>query len=305
MTNTKPTSGRLFARLIRLGRQDDAAFLLQHVIARNAVANDNLPPSDGMGVDSIIEVRPTPDEMVRAGKDGLRFNDKGKLVAWRPTDEDGKPVVAKGGKELWLKPVERYKQPRGGKSNLTSAKADEAAHVAKVLSMRGSEAFPPAWVTDTWYPSVGVVYERIKAAYYKIITMGTQSQSRQFLDFHMVDGNRTLEQAAAANPQATVTRGKTAIARGAEFLAGKSDSGGTATEGSFVGAPDAAEMTMIAAMDANVSMSKMGEELEMALSGMTFREIAGAKGHNDNKGGEEWAARAVDRQIAELKKRAA
>ncbi|WP_407122768.1 hypothetical protein [Bradyrhizobium sp. STM 3561] len=310
---TKTNTGRLFARLARLGRKDDAAFLARLVVARNAVANDNLPPPDGMGVDSELIMRPTEEEIRRAsirvkdgkpdpnGEIGLRFNDKGRLIEYRVAAEDGTPAINKEGKELWLRPREGYRQPKGGRRKTSrELSANNSAHGSWLMSLRGAGTIPPSMAPDTRYPSLGELFDRPAAA---MAGFAVPSKLREEIVALGVDGGRTLEQCADANPFATIARRKVGIAWKVDFLAGKPDSGGTATEGSFVGAPDAAEMTMIATMDANAV--KIGDKLEMALAGMTLREIAVAHGHNDNKGGEEWAARAVDKEIEELKKVAA
>lgn len=309
MTATKPTSGRLFARLIRLGRQDDAEFLAGIVKARNAAANDNVPPSDGMGVDTVVEIRPTPNEIMLASKPdengeiGLRFNAKGVLTEWRPVDENGNPAIGADGKHIWLKPVDRYRHAKGSRRKTArELSAKSSGHADWLLSLRGTGKMPPAWAPDTRYPSVCRVLARLAAA---AIGYVVPSKSREVLAGHGVDGTRTLDQCAEANPQATVALRKSGVARKVDFLAGKPDTNAMATEGSFVGAPDAAEMSMIAAIDADRASDRIVDVLDMALAGMTMREIAAAKGRKPTKGGEEWAVRAVDRAIADLKKYAA
>lgn len=306
----KGGSGRLIARLIRAGRSDDASLLAAYAVARNpTVANDNGSSVEVLGTDSIMVMRPTPTELIASagfaedGTIGLRFDATGKLVAWRPVDGDGNVSLTKDGKELWLRPVERYMQPKGARRKTRYDLAvNEGEHAEWVISLRGHGAIPPALTPDTRYSSFGALFNRLDEAAAGFVV---PSKLRHELIAHGVDGSRTLEQCAEFNPQARVTRGKDAIAYGAEFLSGKTDTSGTAAEGSFVGSPDAAEMTMIAAMDANDVAKNVDDVLDMALSGMTMREIAKAKGHNDNKGGEEWAVRAVDRAIDELKKIAA
>lgn len=312
----KSNSGRLYTRLIRLGRQDDAAFLLRFAIARNAAANDNVPVADGMGVDSEMVMRPTVEEIRRAsipvrdgkaspdGEIGLRFDSKGKLTEYRAAAEDGTPLLNKEGGEFWLKPIDGYKKPKGSRRKTSKALAvDNNAHGSWLLSLRGLAKMPAKWIPDTRYPSFGVDFDLLKAMYDKFLRRAQKSENRDYLAWHDVDGPKTLEQCRVANPRAIVTRCKPGMAWKVDFLCGKPDVSGTATEGSFVGAPDAAETTMISAMDANAA--KVGAALDMAMAGSTFREIAAAHGHNDNKGGEEWAVRAVDREIVELKKSAA
>lgn len=312
---SKQNTGRLYTRLIRLGRQDDAVFLLRKAIERKA-ANDNTPIANGMGVDSEMVIRPTVEEVRRAsipvkngkpdpdGEIGFRFNAKGKLTEYRSAAEDGTPLRNKEGEEFWLKPKDGYKKPKGSRRKTSKAlAADNNAHGSWLMSLRSLAKMPERWVPDTRYLSFGAVFEKLRSTYDAMLARGIESKLRAELASHCVDGARTLEQCREANPQATVIHCKPGMAWKVDFLCGKPEASGTATEGSFVGAPDAAEMTMIAAMDANTA--KIGAALEMAMAGMTFKEIAVAHGHNDNKGGEEWAARAVDREIEELKKSAA
>lgn len=308
MTVHKPTSGRLIARLIRLGRHDDAKFLVDLAKARSAVANDNMPAGD-IGVDTAMVFRPTVEEIRRAsiktkngkpdpkGGIGLRFSAKGELTEWRVAEADGTPRLGKGGEEIWLKPVERYRQPKGKRRRTSAAlSADNNAHGSWLLSLRGTGKMPPAWIPDTRYASACRVLARLTAA---MVGYAVPSRLRDDLRTHGVDGGRTLEQCAAANPQATVRRCRPGMAWKVDFLCGKPDANPMATEGSFVGAPDAAEMTMIAAIDANGQ--SVPAVLGMALAGMTMREIAVAEGRKPTKGGEEWAVRAVDRAIADLR----
>lgn len=307
MTN-KHTSGRLFSRLVRLGRQDDAEFLAILIAARNAVANDNLPPPDGMSVDSIMEIRPTPNEVIAASKPdesgeiGLRFNAKGELIEWRPVDNDGNPVIGKDGNQFWLKPVDRYRHAKGGRRKTgKDLSSDDTSHANWIMSLRGTGTMPPAWVSDTRYQSVCGMFLRLAAA---VVGFVMPSKNREFLASYGVDGTRSLEQCAESNPQAAVKRCRPGMAYKVEFLCGKPDSGGTATEGSFVGAPDAAEMTMIAAIDADGSYEKMPIVLEMALLGMTMKEIAKARNWGDTKQAERKAVLEVDAAIAELRRAA-
>lgn len=313
---TKPTSGRLFARLIRLGRQDDAAFLLQHVISRNAVANDNLPPTDGMNVDTVMVMRPTLEEIRRAsipvkdgkpdtdGEIGLRFNAKGKMVEYRAAAEDGTPVLGSDGKELWLRPVERYRQPKGSRRKTrVDAAADNNAHGMWLLSLRGIGAMPDAWVADARYPSLGAFFELLRTAYNAMLSAGLKSENRDLLCWLGVDGSRTLAQCQDANPEATVTRCKAGMAWKVDFLCGKPEANAMATEGSFVGAPDTAETAMIAKMDAGAVSAQADDALEMALSGMTAKEISASRGW-DGKHGERKALLEIDASIAQLRRAA-
>lgn len=303
--HAKPTSGRLFARLIRLGRQDDAEFLARLVVARQAAANDNAPPVDGMGIDSVIEVRPTINEIMAASRPdtsgviGLRYSPKGELVEWRPMDADGSPVLKDDGTQLWLKPIDRYRHARGTRRKTArQLSIDSAAHANWILSLHGAGKMPPRWTPDTRYQSTCRVLARLTAS---MVGYVAPSRLRDMLSQLGVDGTLTLDQCATRNPQAAVARLPAGVAWRVDFMSGRPDSNPTATEGSFVGAPDAAEVTMIAAIDATSAADRMADVLDMALAGMTMREIAAAKGRKSNKGGEEWAVRAVDRAIADLK----
>jgi hypothetical protein len=308
----KPTSGRLFARLIRLGRQDDAEFLANIVKARNTVANDNVPITEGIGVDSEMVMRPTIEEVRRAaitvkdgkpdpeGVIGLRFDAKGRLTEYRAAAEDGTPILNKEGEEFWLKPKDGYKKPKGSRRKTSKAlAAGNNAHGTWLMSLRGIGKMPPAWVPDTRYPSACHVLVRLTAA---AVGYVVPSKLRDLLASHGVDGTRTLEQCAEANPQANVTLCKPGMAWKVDFLCGKPDANAMATEGSFVGAPDAAEMSMIAAIDANGHA--VPDVLDMALAGMTMREIATAKNWGNTKQAERKAVLEVDAAIAELRRAA-
>lgn len=311
MTNAKPTSGRLIARLIRLGRHDDARFLVDLAKARSAVANDNVPDGD-LGADTAMVFRPTVEEIRRAsiktrdgkpdttGEIGLRFSAKGELAEWRVAESDGTPRLGKDGEEIWLKPVERYRQPKGKRRRTSAAlSADNNAHGSWLLSLRGTGKVPPAWIPDTRYASACRLLARLTAA---MIGYAAPSRLRDDLRAHGVDGEHTLEQCAAANPQAAVQRYKPGMAWKVDFLCGKPDANPMATEGSFVGAPDAAEVTMIAAIDANGQ--SVPAVLDMALAGMTMREIAAANSWGDTKHAERKAVAEVDAAIAELRRAA-
>lgn len=311
MTTPKPASGRLIARLIRLGRHDDARFLVDLAKARSAVANDNVPAGD-IGADTAMVFRPTVEEIRRAsiktkdgkpdptGEIGLRFSAKGELIEWRVAEEDGTPRLGKDGEEIWLKPVERYRQPKGKRRRTSAAlSADNNAHGSWLMSLRGTGKMPPAWIPDTRYASACRVLARLTAA---MVGYAVSSRLRDDLRTHSVDGEHTLEQCSVANPQATVQRCKPGLAWKVDFLCGKPDANPMATEGSFVGAPDAAEMTMIAAIDANGQ--SVSAVLDMALAGMTMREIAAANGWGNTKHAERRAVAEVDAAIAELRRAA-
>lgn len=311
---TNPTSGRLISRLIRLGRKDDAEFLANIVKNRIVAANDNVPVADGMSVDSEMVTRPTIEEVRRAsipakdgkpdptGTIGLRFDAKGKLTEYRAAAEDGTPLLNREGEEFWLKPKDGYKKPKGSRRKTSRAlAADNNAHGSWLLSLRGAGRLPPAWVPDTRHQSVCRVLSRLTAA---AVGYVTPSRLRGLLARHGVDGTRTLEQCRESNPSATMTRCKPGIAWKVDFLCGKPDTNAMAAEGSFVGAPDAAEMTLIAAIDAGDTKERMADVLDMALAGMTMREIAVAKEWGNTKQAERKAVVEVDAAIAELRRAA-
>jgi hypothetical protein len=303
-------AGPLFTRLARAGRLDDLKFLAEYVKARSGVANDNVELTDDMGVDSVIDVRPTENEIMRAcmnpdanGNVGLRYDSRGRLIAWRQTDAKGDPVLDDSGEERWFPPSERYRQPRGARRvPQKDMSKQSAAHAAALLSLSVSGTLPPACVPDSRYPSAGAIYSRIHAAHTAMLQHGVFSAARRLLVSLKVDGGHTLAQAARANPRASAKRGRTVVAYGAEFISGRTDSGGTATEGSFVGAPDAMERALVAAMDARTV--PVSEVLEMALAGSTAREIAVAQGYGGTKQAERKAVTDVDAEIAKLRRAA-
>lgn len=86
-------------------------------------------------------------------------------------------------------------------------------------------------------------------------------------------------------------------------MAGKVAKNDLATEGSFVGAPDAVENAIIAAIDAPKIVAGLGEHaavLQDSLDGMTAREIAAKRGWGDGKASEQRAVRAQDRALSAL-----
>lgn len=102
-----------FMRLARAGRVDDIRVLADHVRSL-APANDNIPTEE-MGVDTVIEVRPTLNEIARAsikikdgkpdpdGEVGLRFSFTGRLLEWRQADENGIPRRWPTSPQWWLR----------------------------------------------------------------------------------------------------------------------------------------------------------------------------------------------------------
>jgi len=269
-----------------------------------------------MNVDTVMVMRPTLEEIRRAsipvkdgkpdtdGEIGLRFNAKGKMVEYRAAAEDGTPVLGIDGKELWLRPVERYRQPKGSRRKTrVDAAADNNAHGMWLLSLRGIGAMPDAWVSDTMYQSVGAMLDLLRKSYDVMLAAGFKSENRDLLRWLGADGERTLEQCQEANPDATVTRCKPGMAWKVDFLCGKPDTNAMAAEGSFVGAPDAAEMALVSKLDSAVVSTKADDALEMALAGMTAREIAAHRGWT-GKHGERKALLEIDASISQLRRAA-
>jgi len=122
----------LITRLRRAGRQADIAALATLAIPATPPqsANDN-ELADGFGIDTIFEIRPTPDEIVAAGEDGVRYDKRGHVTAWRVVDDNGK--------ERWFRAREGYRQSKGTRrKTLKALSQDSARH----LSLRGVGGFP-------------------------------------------------------------------------------------------------------------------------------------------------------------------
>jgi len=136
-----------------------------------------------------------------------------------------------------------------------------------------------------------------------IAMAGCNQGARSEIDRLGVGSLASFARARANASLPPAERGPTVVARGAEFLAAKVAKNELASEGSFVGAPDAFENAMIAKIDAPRVETALGGHVEVlrdSMDGMTAREIAAARGWGNSKGSEERAVRAQDRAACGL-----
>ncbi|MCK1619578.1 hypothetical protein IVA96_23975 [Bradyrhizobium sp. 159] len=304
----------ILTRLRRAGRYGDIGNLVRFSgpdqISQHA---DNDDVASGFAVDTTYEIRPTEGEIERAcmGQDvhgiGLRFDSRGRITAYRAHDAKGDPIPDEQGNEQWFPAREGYRQSKGRRR---VSQSDLAAQSAQHLSLRGSGGFPErsSYVergsggADTW---------RMRHARMCELIAGLYNDRRLELDRLGVGARATFTEARTAVGLAPAERGPTVVARGAAFLAGKTKGNKLATPGSFVGAPDAAENTIAAALDAPTVALQLGEHaavLNEALDGMSARQIAAKRGWGTSKAAEQRAIRAQDRALAvlaEAQKRAA
>ncbi|MFK4538030.1 hypothetical protein ABIA00_006213 [Bradyrhizobium ottawaense] len=132
------------------------------------------------------------------------------------------------------------------------------------------------------------------------------TERRREIDRLGIGGRQSFEAARASAglyPACRLPQYQTGIAMGVIWLGGKTRRNARATPGSFVGAPDAAENAIAAAMDAPKTEVGLGDHaavLHEALDGLTAREIASKRGWGNSKGAEQRAVRAQDRALAAL-----
>ncbi|MGY3409519.1 hypothetical protein ACVWZV_005632 [Bradyrhizobium sp. GM5.1] len=185
--------------------------------------------------------------------------------------------------------------------------ADESA---QHLSLRGSGGFPER-SSYAERGSGGADAWRMRHARMCELIAGPYNGRRLELDRLGVGARASFQAARSAVGLAPAERAPTVVARGAVFLAGKTRRNVLATEGSFVGAPDAAENAFVATMDAPAVARQLGEHaavLNDAMDGLTARQIAAKRGWGNGKAAEQRAVRAQDKALealAEAQKQAA
>ena len=294
----------IVTRLRRAGRQGDVSNLVRFAVPAEMPegANDDM---DGFGVDTTFETRPTQNEISRAcmRQDqhgiGLRFDSRGRITSYRATDANGDPVLVPNGRERWFKAREGYRQSKGSRRKSLKVLAQ---HSAAHLALRGPCAFPDrSQYRES--QSDGQDYWRNRHAVMMIAMVGQNQKARAAIDRRGLGALVSFAQARSNAGLAPAERGPTVVARGAGFLAGTVAKNDLATEGSFVGAPDAFENTMIAKIDAPRIEAALGEHAEVlrdCLDGMTARDLAAKRGWGSSKASEERAVRAQDRALAAL-----
>jgi len=304
----------LITRLRRAGRQADIAALATLAIPATPPqsANDN-ELADGFGIDTIFEIRPTEGEIERACMKceehgiGLRFNRKGEITHWRAHDEIGNPALDDDGKEQWYRAREGYRQSKGSRRKTLKVLSEDSA---RHLSLRGVGGFPEPAPYRARH-SDGEAYWRIRHAAMCHSIVGENEPARREIDQLGIGAAVPFAVARANAGLPPAERCPKAVARGATFLAGKVAINETASQGSFVGAPDAAENAMIANIDAPRTETALGQHaavLRDSLDGLSAREIAAKYGWGAGKAAEQRAVRAQDRALAalvEVKRKAA
>jgi len=305
----------LETRLRRAGRHSDLRRLRDYAKPPTAVqpANDNLP--NGFGVDLILEIRPSPDDLLdlavqdaiaersygpvspadidRATRRRIRFKD-GSIDQW----------LGRDGRWHSAEPHYRHERGKRRKSEAEQQK-DAATHLA--IPATGSFVKASVYVERG---SEGEDYRRQRAARW-VDAMGACNGNRRIeIDRMGVGGRHTFEEAwrnAGLYPACRLPRFMVGIARGVQFMAGKVRRNVCATEGSFVGPASGPEDALIAAMDVPRVAAALGEHrdvLERSLDGATAREIAASKGWA-GKAGERKAVALQDAALAALTKIAA
>lgn len=322
--NRRPSGATpLGTRLARAGRQDDLRRLVRYGRVPVSVtwlsAEGNLSEAGSTTeADRILELRPTPDELIRisardaiAAREGYgpitpddlavavsrntRRNAKGHVVEWRGSDGKFRSVA------------ELFRQVKGSRRKTEEERqGDNARH----LSLPATGGFPEPLPRSTT-PSAGEDFRRLRAAHWVQAMMPANDNRRREIDRLGVGGLVSFARARANVGLPPARPCPTAIARGAEFLGFRIHRSATASKGSFVGAFDAVESQIVSTMDAPKIEGRLGEHaavLEDSLQGMTARQIAEKRGWGEDKSAEQRAVRAQDRALAalaEVQKRAA
>jgi hypothetical protein len=287
----------LVTRLRRAGRADDVKRLAWLAIpdAPPQAANDD--EQEGFGVDTIHEMRPTAEEIAAAlksdptGKACFRFNSRGHLTEWRIIDDKGA--------EKWFRAREGYRHSKGRRRR----SAVDTENAGPYLALHGHGCGIPAAMPRDTRPSEGAAYSRIRAAHW-VESMGAANDARRIeLNRRGIGAKVPFDQARENAGLPPAARLQDGVAWQVDFLCGKVDRGGTAAEGSFVGAPDAAENRLIAQMDSTVISTSLGEHwtiLDLSLSGSSAAEISLKLGFGATKAGERRAVAAQDAALVAL-----
>jgi hypothetical protein len=302
--NTPKRAIPIVNRLHRAGRHLDVTNLARFAVPAEMPEGVN-DDQEGFGVDTVYEIRPSENEIARActRQDqhgiGLRFDKRGAITAWRATGKDGDPVLDPNGRERWFKAREGYRQSKGSRRKSLKVLTEASA---QHLALRGAGGFPERSPYRE-SQSDGQDYWRTRHAMMCIAMVGENQDARIGIDRRGLGSQVPFTQARSNAGLPPAERCPTAVARGAEFLAAKVAKNELASEGSFVGAPDAFENAMIAKIDAPRVETALGGHVEVlrdSMDGMTAREIAAARGWGNSKGSEERAVRAQDRALAAL-----
>lgn len=299
------------SRLARAGRRSDIR-MLQDYAAPHAPtawmpANDNEVGSTQ--IDRIVEIRPSPREQIGiAVRDAIKTRDVYGPITPAELDaaarrnikvEGGRITEWRGSDGKWRDATELHRQQKGARRKTDEEReADNQRH----LSIRGSGGFSVA-STYRERGSEGEDYRRQRAARWAQTIAVANDNARLEIDREGIGSRATFDQARSNASLPPEDRCPTGIAPGAEFVGYRVHSNARATPGGFVGAPDAAENAIAAAMDAPLVKARLGEHfavLEASLDGATARQIAAANGWGDGKTGERRAVRAQDNALAAL-----
>jgi hypothetical protein len=307
----------LAIRLARAGREEDLKRLIRHGTVVSVPtwlsADGNLPEVEGKPLpDRVVELRPSPDEMVRlAAKDAigardgygpitpqdldapmrarLRFDSKGAITEWRGSDN------------RWHDTAELFRQPKGKRRKSEQERQEDSA---RHLSIRGSGAFPEKFQRST-VPSYGEDFRRLRAAHW-VQAMGVANDNRRDIDRIGVGGRHSFDEAwnnAGLYPACRIPRHVTVIAKGAEFLSFRVHSNPRAMQGGVDGGHDLVERQIVETIDAPRIDAALGEHakvLDLSIAGMTAREIAQAMGWGQTKQAERKAVAAQDAALMVL-----
>jgi hypothetical protein len=303
-------------RLARAGRRSDLRrlqdYAAPHTTSAWMPANDNEVGSTQ--VDRIVEIWPSPDEMMRiAAKDAIKT--RGIYGPITPTEldaaarrhikvEGGRILKWKGSDNRWHEAAELFRQAKGSRRKTDEEReADNQRH----LSIRGSGGFPAA-SSYRQRGSEGEDYQRLRAAYWAQTIAVANCNARVDIDRAGLGGRHSFNQARSNAGLPPAERCHTGIARGAEFLGYRQHRNVTSTPGSLVGPASGPEDALIAALDAPQVKARLGEHLavlEASLDGLTARQIADTKGWGSSKAGERKAVLAQDNALQALAKIAA
>ncbi|AEI03017.1 hypothetical protein OCA5_c18810 [Afipia carboxidovorans OM5] len=314
----------LAIRLARAGRTDDLARLVRYgtvvTVPTWLSAEDGMPEAGKPQADRVVEIRPSPDEMVTvaarnaiAARIGVGPITPAELAAAseRNIRRDGVVISEwRGSDGRWRPTAELFRQPKGSRRKSEQERHDDNA---RHLSIRGSGGFPErsGYVECN---SHGEDYRRQRAAHW-VQAMGAANENRRAdidragvgtgIDFDTAWAN------AGLYPACRIPRYVTVIAKGAEFLAYRVHSNPRAKQGGVEGGHDLVERQVVETIDAPRIDAALGEHarvLNLSLAGLTAREIAAANGWGSTKHAERKAVAAQDaalQALADVEKMAA
>lgn len=283
----------LAIRLARSGRGDDLQRLISYgtvaVVPSWLSAESNLPEAGKPLADRVIEIRPSPDEMVQlAAKDAISARDaygpitaaalEAPMRARLRFDANGVITEWRGSDERWHAATELFRQPKGKRRKSEQERQDDNA---RHLSLRGSGGLPERMQQST-VPSYGEDFYRLRAAQWVQAIGVTNDNARIGIDRAGVGSRHNFEEAwsnAGLYPACRIPRHVTVIARGAEFMAYRVHSNPRAMQGGVEGGHDLVERQIVETIDApriDAALSEHAKVLDLSIAGMTAREIAAA-----------------------------